>query len=708
MKKIFIFCISVGMLFCLTQCNHKMAKIEYPEARTSCDTDVYFGTKVADPYRWMENDTTAEVAAWVKAQNEITQNYLQQIPFRDKLKKRLTEVSNYEKIGLPYKKNNHYYYFRNDGLQNQSVLYQKDELNGKSKVVLDPNQLSDDGTVALNGISFSKDGKYMAYIISRSGSDWAEIYVLDLETGKNTEDHIEWAKFTSATWHGDGFYYSCYPSPEAGKEFSNVNEGHRIFYHQVGTNQAEDVLVYENKQYPRRFYSATSDEDEQFLFISEDGFCNGNNLIFKDLRKENSPFVTLTDTKNELYQVVEVIGEDIYFITNDNAPKFRLMKANVNNPQRSHWQEVVPESEHVLESASICNGKFILNYKQNCASHAYVYTLEGEKIHEIQMPTIGNCSFSGSKNEKEIFYSFSSFTFPTNIYKYDAEANQSELYMETKIDFNGSGYLTEQVFFTSKDGTKVPMFITYKRGLNLRGNNPVLMYGYGGFNISVPPAFSAMRIPFLENGGIYAQVSLRGGNEYGEEWHLAGTKMQKQNVFDDFIAAAEYLINENYTNTQKMAIMGGSNGGLLVAACVNQRPDLFKVAIPQVGVMDMLRYHLFTIGWNWAPDYGTSADSQEMFEYLYQYSPLHNIKNDGTPYPAILATTADHDDRVVPAHSFKYMATLQASNTGDAPKLIRIETKAGHGGGMPLDKVIDEYTDIYAFIMYNLGMKPKF
>lgn len=708
MKKIAVVGISIGMLVGLTQCSHKMAKIEYPEAKMGSDTDVYFGTKVADPYRWMENDTTAEVAAWVKAQNEITQQYLQQIPFRDKLKKRLTELSNYEKIGTPFKKNGHYYYFRNDGLQNQSVLYQKDKLDGESKVVLDPNQLSDDGTVALSDISFSKDGKYLAYVISRSGSDWVEIYVKDLETGKNTNDHIQWAKFTSAVWHGNGFYYSCYAAPEAGKEFSNVNENHRIFYHQLGTDQSEDVLVYENPQYPKRFYSASSDEDEQFLFITEDGFCNGNNIIMKDLRKDKSNFIQLTNTQSENYQIVEVVNDELYILTNDGAPKYRLMKTNVINPQRSHWKEVIPESENVLDDVSICDGKLILTYNQDCASHCYVYTLEGQELQEIKLPTIGTVSFSGSKNEKEIFYSFSSFTFPTNIYKYDADANVSDLYMETKIDFKGSGYLTEQVFFTSKDGTKVPMFITYKRGLNLRGNNPVLMYGYGGFNISYPPAFSAMRIPFLENGGIYVQVSLRGGSEYGEEWHIAGTKMQKQNVFDDFIAAAEYLINENYTNPHKIAIMGGSNGGLLVAACVNQRPDLFKVAIPMVGVMDMLRYHLFTIGWNWAPDYGTSADSQEMFEYLYKYSPLHNIKNDGTPYPAILATTADHDDRVVPAHSFKYMATLQASNTGDAPKLIRIETKAGHGGGMPLDKIIDEYTDIYAFIMYNLGMKPKF
>ena len=672
------------------------------------DTDVYFGVKVADPYRWLENDTAPEVEEWVKQQNEITQTYLQKIPFREALNKRLTDLSNYEKIGTPFKKHGKYYFYRNDGLQNQSVLYVKETLDAEAEVLLDPNTLSDDGTVALNGISFSNDGKYLAYTISRSGSDWVEIYVMDLATRQLTPDHIEWAKFSGASWHGDGFYYSCYERPVAGKEFSNKNENHRIFYHKMGTSQEEDVLTYENPKYPQRFYTSHVNEDETVMFISEDGFGAGNNLMMKDLRKPNAPVVALTTNADFIYSPMEVLGNTIYIYTNYQAPKYRLMKADIDHPTIENWTEVIPEGENVMSSAEVIDGKLVLCYNQDCSEHAYVYTLDGKKMHEVELPTLGSVWFSGNKDDNEVFYGFTSFTFPSTIYKYDIDNNKSEFYMAPKVDFKSDDYLTEQIFFTSKDGTKIPMFITYKRGLNLRGNNPVLIYGYGGFNISLNPSFSTMRIPFLENGGIYAQVNLRGGGEYGEDWHQEGTKMNKQNVFDDFIAAAEYLISENYTNPQKVAIMGGSNGGLLIGACVNQRPDLFRVAIPQVGVMDMLRYHLFTIGWNWAPDYGTSADSKEMFEYLYKYSPLHNIKHDGTPYPAIMVTTADHDDRVVPAHSFKYTAALQAANTGNAPKLIRIETKAGHGGGMPLSKIIDEYTDIYAFMMYNLGMKPKF
>lgn len=708
MKKTSIIFIAICLGLMLTQCDKKSAPIKYPETAKVDVTDSYFGTEVADPYRWLENDTAPEVLEWVKQENAITREYLDKIPFREQLKQRLTELSNYEKFGTPFKKHGKYYYFRNDGLQNQSVLYVKESLNGNASVVLDPNKLSDDGTVALNDISFSKDGQYLAYTISRSGSDWVEIYVMDLATQKLTNDHIVWAKFTSAAWEGNGFYYSRYDAPEEGKEYFNVNENHKIYYHEIGTEQSQDKLIYENKQYPQRFYTAVVNEDETMMFISEDGFSGGNNIFFKDLRKKGSSFSPITTDANYLYSIVETMDNDIYILTNYQAPKYRLMKASASAPQVSNWKEVVPESENVLKSAEIIDGKLLLTYNQDCSDHAYAYTLDGQQLHEVSLPTLGSVSFSGSKDEKEIFYAFTSFTFPTSIYQYDIDKNTSELYIQPDVKFKSEGYLTEQIFFTSKDGTKVPMFITYKRGLNLRGNNPVLIYGYGGFNIGLPPSFSTLRLPFLENGGIYVQVNLRGGSEYGEEWHQAGTKMQKQNVFDDFIAAAEYLINENYTNPQKIAIMGGSNGGLLIGACVNQRPDLFRVAIPQVGVMDMLRYHLFTIGWNWASDYGTSADSKEMFEYLYKYSPLHNIKNDGTPYPAILVTTADHDDRVVPAHSFKYIAALQAANTGNAPKLIRIETKAGHGGGMPLDKVIDEYTDIYSFMMYNLGMKPKF
>lgn len=688
----------------ISACSSKTT-LSYPEAIKDNTVDTYFGTEVADPYRWLENDTSQATSAWVKAENDITNAYLARIPFRNKLKERLTQLTNYEKIGTPFKKNGKYYFYKNDGLQNQNVLYVKETLDGEAKVLLDPNKLSDDGTVALNGISFSKDGKYMAYAISRSGSDWIEIYVIDLATGELTDDHILWAKFSGASWQGDGFYYSAYDAPTNGKEYSNINENHKIYYHKIGDPQSKDQLIYQNPQYPKRFYSASTDEDEKILFIDESGAGSGNNLSLKDLTKTNAPLIPMTEDYNFIYMPIEVIGNTIYVLTNYDAPKYRVMTADINSPNIRNWKELVPENESVLSGAQIIGGKLILTYDKDASNHAYVYALNGEQEHEITLPSLGSVGFSGNKDDKETFYTFTSFTFPGTIYKYDIDKNKSELYLSPKVDFNPEEFVTEQIFYTSKDGTKVPMFLTYQKGLKRDGNNPVFLYGYGGFNVSLIPYFSTMRLPFLENGGIYVQTNLRGGSEYGEEWHQAGIKMNKQNVFDDFISAAEYLISEKYTNKDKIAIVGGSNGGLLIGACVNQRPDLFKVAIPQVGVMDMLRYHKFTIGWNWASDYGTSEDSKEMFEYLYAYSPLHNIKNDGTPYPAIMITTADHDDRVVPAHSFKYAATLQTSNTGDAPKLIRIESKAGHGGGKPMSKIIDETADIYAFILYNMGYK---
>lgn len=688
----------------ISACSSKTT-LSYPEAIKDNTVDTYFGTEVADPYRWLENDTSQATSAWVKAENDITNAYLARIPFRNKLKERLTQLTNYEKIGTPFKKNGKYYFYKNDGLQNQNVLYVKETLDGEAKVLLDPNKLSDDGTVALNGISFSKDGKYMAYAISRSGSDWIEIYVIDLATSELTDDHILWAKFSGASWQGNGFYYSAYDAPTNGKEYSNINENHKVYYHKIGDPQSKDQLIYQNPQYPKRFYSASTDEDEKILFIDESGAGSGNNLSLKDLTKTNSPLIPMTEDYNFIYMPIEVIGNTIYILTNYDAPKYRVMTADINSPNIRNWKELVPENESVLSGAQIIGGKLILTYDKDASNHAYVYALNGEQEHEITLPSLGSVGFSGNKDDKETFYTFTSFTFPGTIYKYDIDKNKSELYLSPKVDFNPEEFVTEQIFYTSKDGTKVPMFLTYKKGLKRDGNNPVFLYGYGGFNVSLNPYFSTMRLPFLENGGIYVQTNLRGGSEYAEEWHQAGIKMNKQNVFDDFISAAEYLISEKYTNKDKIAIVGGSNGGLLIGACVNQRPDLFKVAIPQVGVMDMLRYHKFTIGWNWASDYGTSEDSKEMFEYLYAYSPLHNIKNDGTPYPAIMITTADHDDRVVPAHSFKYAATLQASNTGDAPKLIRIESKAGHGGGKPMSKIIDETADIYAFILYNMGYK---
>ena len=701
----------MGLICGLAGCSSKNEKLNYPVAEKQYVTDDYFGTKVADPYRWMEDDTTQKVADWVEAENKITRSYLDAIPFRTQLKQRLTELADYEKIGIPFKnkKNGRYYYYKNDGLQNQSVLYEKAMLDGEATVVLDPNKLSDDGTVALSGMSFSNDGKYMAYTISRSGSDWREIFVMDLDTKKLTSDHILWAKFSGAEWQGDGFYYSAYDAPEAGKEFSNINEYHKIYFHRLGTEQSADVLVYENKAYPKRFYSASVNEDETVLFVFESGEGRGNNLFMRDLRRKDAPFVQLTEDFNYEYSPAEVIGDTMYFYTNFGAPKYRLMKTTIDNPKLGAWTDIIPEAANVLSNVSFIGGRIVVTYMKDASDHAFVFGMDGKQEYEIQLPTFGTLSgISGDKDDKEMFYSFTSFTFPNTIYRFDMDNNKSDVYLSPNVKFAADDFVTEQVFYPSKDGTKIPMFLTYKKGMKRDGNNPVYLYAYGGFNISLNPGFSTWRIPFLENGGIYAQANLRGGGEYGEAWHIAGTKLQKQNVFDDFIAAAEYLVNENYTNSKKICIAGGSNGGLLVGAVVNQRPDLYRVALPAVGVMDMLRYHKFTIGWNWASDYGTSDDSREMFDALHAYSPLHTIKNDGTPYPAILVTTADHDDRVVPAHSFKYTATLQASDTGDAPKLIRIETKAGHGSGKPMSKIIDEQTDAYAFAMFNLGMTPEF
>lgn len=678
----------------------------YPNAPKDGTVDTYFGVKIPDPFRPLEADRSKETAEWVAAENKITNEYLAKIPFRGKLLKRLKEVADYEKVGAPFKKNGKWYVFKNNGLQNQSVLYQMDELGGALHEFLDPNKLSTDGTVALQGISFSKDGRYMAYVISRSGSDWQEIYVKDVATGELLSDHIEWAKFGGAQWCGNGFYYSAYDAPEKGKEYSSKNEVHKVYYHKIGTPQGQDVLFYQNPAHPLRFYSVSLNKEETMMFLHESGAGSGMNLYVRDLRVPDAQFIQMTSNMDLQYSPIETVGDNIYLLTNDRAPRGRVMVADIHKPGFKDWKELIGESKGVLEDVQFADDKLVLTYSQDASTHLYVYSLEGKELNEIKLPTVGRAGFSGERGQKECFYSFASFTVPGTIYQYDMAQNKSTVYTEPKVKFDLGKYTTEQVFFISKDGTHVPMFLTYRKGLKHNGKNPVLIYGYGGFNISLSPNFSSMRIPFLENGGIYVQVNLRGGSEYGEEWHVAGTKMQKQNVFDDFISAAEWLVTNSFTSKDHIAIMGGSNGGLLVGACMTQRPDLFKVCIPQVGVMDMLRYHKFTIGWNWAPDYGTSEDSKEMFEYLYSYSPLHNLKK-GVSYPATLVTTADHDDRVVPAHSFKFAATLQECQGGTAPVLIRIDSKAGHGGGKPLAKQLEEQADIYSFIMWNLGMKFK-
>lgn len=700
----------MGSMVMLSACDTRYKIKEYPKTdRDETVVDVYFGTKVADLYRWLENDTSAATMAWVEAERALTDEYLSHIPLRAKLKDRLTQIADYEKYGVPSKRFGKYFYSKNDGLQNQSVYYMQDADGGEPEVLLDPNKLSDDGTVSLGGMSLSHDGKYLAYTIQRSGSDWIEIYVKDVETKELLPDHIEWAKFSGANWYKDGFFYAAYDKPEAGKEFSNVNENHKIYYHKLGDPQEKDELFYENPAQPRYFHGVSVDEDERYMFLYESGQGAGHTLWMRDMNDPKGEFVQIAFDMDYQYDPIDIIDGKMYIMTNYGAPKGQVCVVDVDDLNKAsieNWQVLIPENENVMVGAQMGAGKMIVTYDQDASNHAFVYELDGTLKHEIQFPTFGSTGIVSRYEEPEIFYAFTSFTFPTTIYKYDIESNTSEVFRAPNVDFNPEDYVTEQVFFASKDGTRVPMFLTYKKGLKKDGKNPTLLYGYGGFNITLNPSFSVMRIPFLEMGGVYAMANLRGGNEYGEEWHIAGTKLQKQNVFDDFIAAAEYLIDNKYTSPDYLAVNGGSNGGLLVGAVVNQRPELFRVAVPQVGVMDMLRYHLFTIGWNWASDYGTSEDSEEMFKALYAYSPLHNIKSGAdVHYPAIMVTTADHDDRVVPAHSFKYTAALQYAQTGDEPKIIRIDSKAGHGGGKPMAKVIEEQSDIYAFILYNMGIE---
>ena len=689
----------------------RQAKIEYPAAPSDSTTYEAFGMTVNDPYRPLENDTSSATLAWVEAENKVTENYLSQIPFRKGIHNRLEVLNRFKRQGLPSKENDgKYYFYANDGTKNQSVLYRSDSYDGEPEVFLDPNELSDDGTVALTGVYQSNDGKYTAYTISRSGSDWTEIYVMDTASKQLLDDHIVWAKFTDAQWLGDGFYYSAYDAPEAGKEFSNANTGHKIYYHKIGTPQSEDILAFEDDAHPYHFHSAAVAHDGSAMAIIGGGEGTGESVMIRDLRK-NGKWVTVEESQDFTNSPIAIIDGKLYLYTSVGAPRNRFVLVDPAKPTSKDWTEIIPEDPEggVLTSVQFAGPDHLVAvFDRDASNHAYLYTKAGEMVREIELPTYGTVGVSSSRDNDEVYYAFSSFVYPSALFKYDIASGESTLYHQTEIEgLNPEDYVTEQVFYTSSDGTKVPMFTVRHKDVMPDGKNPVYLYGYGGFNVTLNPSFNANRLLWLENGGIYAQANLRGGAEYGDEWHEAGTKMKKLNVFNDFISAAEYMINEGWTTPELMTIEGGSNGGLLVGATVNLRPDLFKVAIPRVGVMDMMRYHLFTIGWNWAADYGTADDSPEMAKYLLDYSPVHNISNDGTPYPAILVTTADHDDRVVPAHSFKYAATLQASDTGDAPKLIRIDSKAGHGAGKPISKVIDEYTDIYSFIYNNLGITPK-
>ena len=669
--------------------------------------DTYFGTVVEDPYRWLEDDNSTETKDWVKAENKLTSDYLAKLPYRDQIDKRLTELWDYPKFGTPFRQAGKFFFYKNNGLQNQSVLYMTNNLSDESKVLLDPNNLSNDGTAALTGIEISNDGKYLIYQVAKSGSDWNEIFVKNIETGEILSDHLLWVKFSGISWYKDGFFYSAYDKPAAGGELSKANEFQKVFFHKLGTEQSTDQLIISDSKNPQQMFGAGLTDDKRFLLITRSIGTNGNAFDVKDLTKANGGFVTLMDQYEYDFIPVDNIGDEIYVRTNYKAPRYHLVKINVNHPEEKNWVVIIPENKDVMESVVMIAGKLVVNFMTDAHSKTEVFSYDGKLDHQIQLPGIGTVSaFSGKKEESIAYYSYTSFNTPGEIYKYDFTTRQSTLHFRPEVKFNPEDYEVKQEFYASKDGTKIPMFIVYKKGIELNGNNPTLLYAYGGFNISLTPSFSASRITFLENGGVYAMANLRGGGEYGEEWHLAGTKLQKQNVFDDFIAAAEYLISQKYTSSEKLAIQGASNGGLLIGAVTNQRPDLFKVALPGVGVMDMLRFNKFTIGWAWAGDYGTSEDNAEMFNYLYKYSPYHNIKK-GTAYPAILATTADHDDRVVPAHTFKYMARMQEYNAGKLPVLVRIDTKAGHGAGKPTAKVIEEYTDLWSFVFFHLGMKVK-
>ncbi|HZW40240.1 MAG TPA: prolyl oligopeptidase family serine peptidase [Ignavibacteriaceae bacterium] len=691
-----ILCLTIGV-------NTYSQQINYPKTKKVNQVDDYHGTKVSDPYRWLEDDNAPEVKKWVEEQNKVTFDYLSKIPYRNKIKERIQKLWNYPKYGLPQKEGNNYFFSKNDGLQNQSVVYIQNDLNAQPEVFLDPNKLSEDGTVALSGYNVSKDGKYFVYGAASAGSDWNDFYVMEVATKKKLNDHLKWLKFSGIAFEGDGFYYSRYPEPKGASTLTSKNEFHKIYFHKIGDDQSKDKLVYEDNSKPTRYFNAQTTEDQRFLIIYYSDGTSFNGLLVKDLSKPKSEFIPLVIKLENNYSVVDNIGDKLLVMTDKGASRYRLVLLDPNKPESENWKEVLPEEKGVLENVVLAGGKLFASYLEDASNHLYQYNMDGSGKTEIKLPAIGTVvSISGKKEENVLFYSFNSFTFPTTIYKYDIKEEASEVYNKPEVDFNLDNYETKQVFYASKDGTKIPMFIVHKKGLKMDGNNPTYLYAYGGFNASMNPSFSVSRLIFLENGGVYAMPNLRGGGEYGEEWHKAGMLENKQNVFDDFIAAAEYLIKEKYTSSQKLAVSGGSNGGLLIGAVVNQRPDLFKVALPAVGVMDMLRYHKFTIGWGWVVEYG-SSDNPEQFKYIYKYSPLHNIKD--AEYPATLVTTADHDDRVVPAHSFKYIATLQEHQKGNNPVLIRIETKAGHGGGKPTSKIIEEAADIWSFVFYNLGVK---
>lgn len=710
MKKAALIVIASCILF---SCKNDVKPEEKPITVTYTDThkvdtiDTYFDTPVPDPYRWLEDDRSSETEDWVKRQNQVTYGYLDTIPFRSQLKERLEKLWNYEKIGSPYKEGDYTYFYKNNGLQNQYVIYRykTGEDPSTATVFLDPNKFAEDGTISLGGTSYSEDGKTFAYAISEGGSDWRKILIMDVESKKIVEDTLVDIKFSGMSWNkNEGFYYSSYDKPK-GSELSAKTDQHKVYYHKLGTPQSEDALIYGGTpEEKHRYIYGNVSRDNRYLLISPRVSTSGNKLYLKDLTKPSSDLVTILDHTDSDTYLIDNVGSKLILATNLNAPNQRVVTVDASDPRPENWVDIIPETKNVL-NASTGGGYIFASYMVDAVSKVMQYDYEGKLIREIELPGVGTVGGFGSKKEEtELYYSFSNYKTPGSIYKYDMKNGVSELYRKPNIDFNPDDYESKQVFYSSKDGTKVPMIITHKKGLELNGKNPTILYAYGGFNVSLTPSFSIANAVWMEQGGVYAVPNLRGGGEYGKEWHDAGTKMQKQNVFDDFIAAAEYLIDQKFTTSDYLAIRGGSNGGLLVGATMTQRPELMKVALPAVGVMDMLRYHTFTAGAGWAYDYGTAEDSKEMFEYLKGYSPVHNVK-EGVSYPATLVTTGDHDDRVVPAHSFKFAAELQEKQAGDSPTLIRIETDAGHGAGTPVSKTIEQYADIYGFTLYNMGYK---
>ncbi|SDM03547.1 prolyl oligopeptidase [Daejeonella rubra] len=677
--------------------------MNYPATSKTDVSDTYFGTTIKDPYRWLEDDRSAETKAWVEAENKVTQGYLSTIPFKGAIKKRLETLWNYEKFTAPFKEGDYTYFYKNDGLQNQYVLYrQKDK--SKPEVFLDPNTFSKDATTSLAGIEFTKDGSMVAYQISEGGSDWRKVIILNTSDKSVVGDTLIDVKFSGLSWKGnEGFYYSSYDKPKEGSQLSGLTQYHKLYFHSIGTSQKEDKLIFGGDQTPRRYIGGGVTEDQRFLVITAAVSTTGNELYVQDLSKPGSPIINVVNNYKGDHSVIDNQGDKLYIFTNHNAPNYRVVTVDSSNPAPENWKDLIKETENVL-NVSTAGGKIFANYLKDATSLVMQYDMDGNLERTVTLPGVGSASgFSAKKTEKELYYTFTSYIYPPTIFKYIIGSGQSVEYKKAGVEFDPSKFVSKQVFYTSKDGTKIPMIITHKKGIELNGKNPTLLYGYGGFSVSLTPAFSTSNIILLEQGGIYAVPNLRGGGEYGEKWHLAGTKMQKQNVFDDFIAAAEYLISNKYTSKEYLAISGGSNGGLLVAAVMSQRPELFKVAFPAVGVLDMLRYNKFTAGAGWAYDYGTAEDSKEMFDYLLKYSPYHALKP-GVSYPATLITTADHDDRVVPAHSFKFAARLQEYHKGASPALIRIETNAGHGAGKPTGKIIEEQADKWAFMLYNMGL----